>query len=73
MISLKNIAMGIKTNFRDSFWSEVDNKCQNLSGHAVPQLLLSLSLNLYGYLIWEQGQKMYYIQPSNLSSALLSN
>ena len=70
MISLKYIALGIKTNFflcRDSFQSEFYNKCQNLSGHTVAQLLKILTLNNKS---WEQGQESHYIQPSNLSSAL---
>jgi hypothetical protein len=51
VISLEKLATKIKTNFfpsKFSFWSEVYRKYQQLSGHAVSQLLKFLTLNLCG-------------------------
>ena len=53
-----------------SFWSNVYNKYQNLSGHAVSQLLKFLTHNLCGY--WSRvGSRVKKVIISNLVISLV--
>ena len=55
-----------------SFWPEFYKNYQKLSGHAISQLLQSLTQTLWILIRgWKQGQESHYIQPNNLSSALI--